>query len=296
MMRDDCRIAFVILNYKSPEDSISLIKNIEAQKWHKSVKIYIVENGSSDNSIEKLKDLNCKLDIELIVSDENLGFARGNNLGIQKALADGFEYIVASNSDISIDIQDDFLDIIDKIYKEDSKIAVIAPIVENLNGIQQNPFRKERFAVQEILKIKLFYLSGFDRMYYFFRVHIVYGLITYLSKRREQKKVERNDNKKPDESGYAYAPHGSFLVFTPAYFKHYEGFDKRTFLYCEEFILAERLRQYDLRCWFENSLKVIHRESQSTNQVTKNYKEKVKFTLKHTFASCRYFAKIVKIR
>lgn len=85
------------------------------------------------------------------------------------------------------------------------------------------------------------------------------------------------------------------MIFTPSYFKYYNGFYENTFLYCEEFILAERLIKKDLKCFFENSLNVLHKESKSTDKVVKNYKEKVKFILKHTFESCKYFAKILEL-
>ena len=294
MKNNKYNIAFIILNYKTAEDSIHLLKSIEAQIWHHDIKIYIVDNGSFDDSIEKLKNLETRLNFEIIVSDINSGYARGNNLGIQKALADGYKYIVISNSDILIERQDDFLERIYKTYDKNPSIAVIAPSIVNLDNMQQNPFRRERFNLQEIVKMKIFYLSGFYKLYYFLRVYIFYGFITYMAQFKKQKRIKNTANQVLD-SGYIYAPHGSFLIFTPTYFQYFDGFDNNTFLYCEEFILAERLRQKGLKCWYENRLNVLHKESQSREKVVKNYKEKVKFTLKHTFDSCRYFAKIIKL-
>jgi len=289
------KIAIVILNYKTAEDTIALVKNIEKQTWSERIKIYIVDNGSSDDSVKKLDSLKCCIDVELIESKINLGFAKGNNIGIKKALTDRFKFVIASNSDILIKKQSDFLEKIDEIYSKDQNIAVIAPSIKNLDGICQNPFRKERFSDKEIVKMKYFYLSGMYRLYYFFRVYILFGLITYIVQKKRHKRITNYVNKVLS-NGYIYAPHGSFLIFTPTFFKYFDGFDDNTFLYCEEFILAENLRQQGLRCWYENSLKILHKECQSREKITNSYKEKVKFTLKHTFESCRYFAKIIKIR
>ena len=294
-MNQDYNIALVILNYKTPEDTIALIKNIEEQSWSKKIKIYIVDNGSCDGSVEKFNNLNCNMSIELIESKTNLGFAKGNNLGIKKALLDGFRFIMVSNSDILIEKQSNFLEKIYEIYSKDQDIAVIAPSIKNFDGIYQNPFRNERFSLNEIVKMKLFFLSGFYKLYYFLRVYILFELITYIVQKRRYKKIKNYHNKK-QSSGYIYAPHGSFLIFTPTFFKYFNGFDDKTFLYCEEFILAEKLRQNSLKCWYENTLNVLHKECQSTEKIVYNYKEKVKFTLKHTFSSCKYFAKIIKIR
>jgi len=193
---------------KNDEDTIALVKNIEKQTWSERIKIYIVDNGSSDDSVKKLDSLKCCIDVELIESKINLGFAKGNNIGIKKALTDRFKFVIASNSDILIKKQSDFLEKIDEIYSKDQNIAVIAPSIKNLDGICQNPFRKERFSDKEIVKMKYFYLSGMYRLYYFFRVYILFGLITYI--------VQKN------------------LIFTPTFFKYFDGFDDNTFLYCEE--------------------------------------------------------------
>lgn len=296
MTNQKYNIALVILNYKTPEDTIALVKNIEEQLWSKKIKIYIVDNGSCDDSVEKFNNLNCSINVELIESKTNLGFAKGNNLGIKKALLDGFQFIIASNSDILIEKQSNFIEKIYEIYLKDQDIAVIAPSIKNFDGIYQNPFKKERFSFKEIAKIKFFYLSGIYKLYYFIRVYILFELITYIVQKKRHKKIKNYHSNKAPSSGYIYAPHGSFLIFTPTFFKHFDGFDNKTFLYCEEFILAEKLRQNSLKCWYENTLKVLHKECQSTEKIVNNYKEKVKFTLKHTFSSCKYFAKIIKIR
>jgi GT2 family glycosyltransferase len=285
------KIAFVILNYKTYKDTIELLKNLSKQIWFTKIKIYVVDNGSNNESCEELKKFQKIIKFKLIESKVNLGFANGNNLGIQKAKEDGCEFIICSNSDIIIPFQNNFIDKIFKIYKKDDKIGIIAPSIKNLDGIYQNPFRQIRFNNKEIIKMKLFYLTGFYKIYYFLRIYVFYDLITKLSKKR-RKNVKNNTFL--HGSSYIYAPHGSFIIFTPSFFKYYNGFDNGTFLYCEEFILAEMLKNKNLKCWFENSIIVIHKESKSLDNITKNYKEKVKFTLKNTFESCKYFTKIIR--
>lgn len=287
------KIGFVILNYKTYKDTLELLKNLQKQSWISKLNIYVVDNGSNNESVNELTKIkNFFFEFELIMSSKNIGFAKGNNLGITKAVHDGCEFIICSNSDINIDKQNDFLQQIRSTYDLDEDIAIIAPSIRNMDDIYQNPFRANRFTKKEIIKMKLFYLTNFYRIYYFFRVYIFYGLITYIAKKRKS-----NNNKLPiiqNNNGYIYSPHGSFLIFTPTFFKYYKGFDNSTFLYCEEFILSEMLYSKNLKCYFQKSLKVLHKESQTTDAIVKNYKEKVKFTLKHTFQSCKYFSKIIK--
>lgn len=287
-------VAFVILNYKTYNDTINLIKNLSEQIWFEEIGIFVVENGSANESVKKLTEFKKIIGFNLIISNENLGFANGNNLGISKAQEANFETVICSNSDITIKKQENFLKIIKNVYSLDNKIAIIAPNIINQDNIAQNPFRRERFTQKEILKIKLFYLSGFYQVYYFLRIYIVYSLITYLAKQKKRTATKMNFSTK-NKSDYIYAPHGSFLIFTPTFFTNFKGFDENTFLYCEEFILSENIFEKKLKIYYENSIEIFHNESSSTNEIVNNYKEKVKFTLKHTFASCKYFSEIIKL-
>ena len=288
-MKQKC--AFVILNYKTPKSVIQLLRDIEKQPWSKDVKIYIVDNASNDGSVEIIENTKTVLDVDLITSDRNLGYAKGNNLGIRKAFSEGYDTVLLSNSDISIPYQKTFLQTIFNLYEKDKNIAIIAPQIVNNNGIPQNPFRKMRFSRYEVLKMKLFFLTGFYRLYYILRMNIFYGPITMVAKLKAKRQIENRSESSISNSGFIYAPHGSFMVFTPCYFAAFDGLDEGTFLYCEEFILAENLYRQNLKCWYENTIRVYHGESESLNSISKNHKEKVSFTLIHTFNSCKYFVK-----
>jgi GT2 family glycosyltransferase len=86
-----------------------------------------------------------------------------------------------------------------------------------------------------------------------------------------------------------YAVHGSFFILTPAYFKHYPELDSGTFLFFEEYILAERLHQKNLTEATVPSIEVIHKEDSSTRALLKNNVHKLFFTLKHNYTSAKYF-------
>ena len=79
-------IAFVILNfniYKETLDCInSIINNIDTNSFH----IFVVDNASKQEVFEKIEST-CKQynNVTIIKNDENLGFARGNNVGIEAA-------------------------------------------------------------------------------------------------------------------------------------------------------------------------------------------------------------------
>lgn len=59
--------------------------------------VYIVDNGSSDGTQEYIK-LNYS-EVMFHQSNENLGFGRANNMGLQYALDNGYEYVYLLNQD-----------------------------------------------------------------------------------------------------------------------------------------------------------------------------------------------------
>jgi GT2 family glycosyltransferase len=90
--------------------------------------IVVVDNNSTDGSQEQIKEL--FPEVELIQSNENLGFGRANNLGIKKAYEDGADYVFLLNQDAWVEP-----DTIEKLViaqQRESEYGVISPI--HLNG------------------------------------------------------------------------------------------------------------------------------------------------------------------
>jgi len=150
------KFGFVILNYLTWNETIECIESIISQKWAKDVNLYVVENGSSNESLKKLEEYKQKNNnFELIVLSENLGFAKGNNLGIEKARDDGCEYVIVSNSDTFIYEDSEFLNKIERIYNIDKKIALISPKIINKQGLIDVPFAYSPLSSTYILSLLL---------------------------------------------------------------------------------------------------------------------------------------------
>lgn len=65
--------------------------------------VYFVDNKSSDNTLEELrtfKKTNSIAKVELIPNEKNYGYSYAVNVGVEKALRDGFEYICVTNNDV----------------------------------------------------------------------------------------------------------------------------------------------------------------------------------------------------
>lgn len=104
----------ILVNYNGYNDTIECIKSIKEN--NEIVKIIVVDNNSTDNSVAKLKKIE---NITLIESKENLGFAKGNNLGIKYAIDNKAKYIMLLNNDT--EIKNNTISILkDKLIHDDS--------------------------------------------------------------------------------------------------------------------------------------------------------------------------------
>jgi GT2 family glycosyltransferase len=93
-------VAYVIIAWNNKD--ILGLKSIEAQDYQKKKKIILVDNASGDATVEFVKE-NFR-NVEILPEDKNHGFAKGNNIGIKKALKDDeIGYIVLVNTDARID-------------------------------------------------------------------------------------------------------------------------------------------------------------------------------------------------
>lgn len=121
------KIAVVIVTYNAIQWIENCINSILGSSVHAT--IIIVDNKSQDNTVNFLKN-NFSEKIILIESTENLGFGKGNNLGISMALDLGIDYVFLQNQDVFLQKYTlEKLVYTSQNYKE---FGVVSPI--HLNG------------------------------------------------------------------------------------------------------------------------------------------------------------------
>jgi GT2 family glycosyltransferase len=94
-------LCVIILNWNLPEETIACIESVQGNVVA-DLKIVVVDNDSSDNSIDLLTHHFGNW-IEVIKNPKNLGFAAGMNAGINYALSMGAGSILLLNNDTVID-------------------------------------------------------------------------------------------------------------------------------------------------------------------------------------------------
>ena len=128
-------VYIIVLNYNNADDTIECIKSLEKIEYD-NYKIVIVDNKSTDDSIEKLKKA-FDNKYYFIKSDKNIGYAAGNNLGVQYALENDAEYVCILNNDTIADKK--FLKILIDYMENNHSCGLAGPAImeyDNENIIQ----------------------------------------------------------------------------------------------------------------------------------------------------------------
>lgn len=254
-------VAFIILHYKVIEETIECLDAIKKLDLQEKIKIVIVSN--SEISVrEKTKLLKYTKDI--IINEENVGFARANNIGCIYAIEKYRpSYLVVINNDIIIK-QKNFIELIDGIYK-DFKYDILGPKIESPSNESVNPFpvldsvgkiRKEIAKNEKVVKLYQNHL-----LMYLFKI---YHNIKYLF---IKKQVLQNGN----EVKKNVALHGCALIFSKKYYQKYKDiFYNDTFLYHEEEFLFFRMKFDHLSTVYSPDIVVFHKEGASLDRMFDN--------------------------
>lgn len=110
------KLSIVTLTYNKLEYTKKFIESL--YRYTKDFELILVDNGSTDGTREYLKSLN---NVKLILNDENKGFSKGNNQGIE--IAEG-EYIGFLNNDILL--YPDWFEKIEAVFEKENA-AFVSP-------------------------------------------------------------------------------------------------------------------------------------------------------------------------
>lgn len=121
-------------------------------KYTKDFELIIVDNGSTDGTVDYLKSLK---GIKLILNESNVGFSKGNNQALE--VADG-EYIGFLNNDILL--YPNWFEEIEKVFQKENAAFVsprhINPHIDSTDEKHYIEFFKKNF------KYKTVYEKNFD--------------------------------------------------------------------------------------------------------------------------------------
>ena len=237
-------VACIILNYNDYSTTEQLIKHI--QEFDSLDNIVIVDNCSPNNSYNRL--LKYRSDkIRVIRTDKNKGYGAGNNYGVtycKEVLSS--DYVVIANPDVIFG--EEFVVKCIEVLKMESDVAIATGLM--LDGytmkVQKNAWYIPA-ATAEVIDSS----------------SILKRINGFLNR---DKKNELHDL----ENKYFEAVAGSLFVMDVNKFIEVGMFDEDIFLYCEENVLAIKMKEAGYKAVRLNNIKFKHFHSTS---ISKEYKK-----------------------
>lgn len=127
----DPALAFIIVNWNTRELLLGCLKSIGSTVKKNPFEIWLVDNGSTDGSVEAVRKLFPAVNI--IENGANLGFAKANNLALSKMAG---KYAVLLNTDAVLD--ENAIDAIMEFMEKNPDVAVCGGQLLNADGSRQN--------------------------------------------------------------------------------------------------------------------------------------------------------------
>ena len=282
-------IVFVILNYNVVDITVNCIKSIEDNIDTNSYHIVLVDNASPNHAGNKLDHI-FKDDtaVSYLESQENVGFAKGNNIGIDFARKEyPSKFICCLNNDTLLK-QKNFFSVLENRY-EKTKVAMIGPRIHLLNG-KIEPLMDSLSSVDVYINARNKLLC--ENVYWAVMREFLlsHPFMEKLNDFRHQKRGDHPSNYRAfknsyDEEHKDITLHGCCLIFTPMFFSKLKGFNPETFMYGEEDILYFMIRESGMHTLYCPELNIMHLEKQSTTSINKNAIKRRKFVRENQIKS-----------
>lgn len=285
-------IAFVILQYNVYESTFKSVASIMANT-KVDYQIIVVDNCSENDSFDQIKSrFTGDNRIHCIQTTKNLGFANGNNFGIEYATKNfNFEWICVMNNDVYLTsmLTEPLLETLNN-----DEVDVLGPNIISLHTSEhQNPLPAisySKFYIYKMIWIYRIYLilNYLHLDYYLHQLAI--KILTSLNKTQANRQGLQHESE-----AFVKKIHGSVLMFHKKFISKFpKPFHPDTFMYLEEDFLALRCERSGSSIYYLPSLTFEHDHSQTVNKLTKNSHEKSKYIFKHNIASYQAFLNYYK--
>ena len=250
---------FVVLHYLVYKDTIecvqSIINNVVINKSD-NYYIIVVDNGSPNDSFSILKKELVNKKVVLLHNKENLGFAKGNNIGFKYAKEVlKADFIALINNDTIIS-QENWISKSIELYNK-YHYAVLGPDIITADGSHQNPFYSTKWTIKTLHKARLKQQIKL--------LLTILGIDKLIAEKETQNKLQTY----VAQNVYDTDLHGACLIFSKIYIDIFDGLCERTFLYMEEEILRLYLDIYNLHSLYSPEISIYHKEDMATKACVK---------------------------
>ncbi|MBP6994433.1 glycosyltransferase family 2 protein [Candidatus Woesebacteria bacterium] len=247
-------ISVIILSYNTKDTTARCLKelnNLCTQCPSLAFQVIVVDNASTDGSVELLQSLSLSgCNLEVVYNVQNVGFSRGNNIGLQKARG---KYVLYLNSDVMVGKTSEVIRFVDLISYMDSHLDVGALTVRvELPSGHIDPASHRGFP------------TPWRSLAYFLKFEKIIGALPFL-----------NSSVKGLLGGYHLmgedlntvhqidAGTAAFLFCRKESIDSLKGFDEAFFMYGEDLDLCYRLKELGQKVIWYPHYTVTHLKYQS---------------------------------
>lgn len=234
------KISFIVLNYKSVEDTVSLISQIRqcAPVTGCKVEIIIVDNDYSSLLETKYKK---SPDAIYLKSSSNLGFAAGNNIGINYALDNKADIVVMINNDT--EVPKDFIRRLSSSEITNKSVGAIGGLIYFAKGFEYESGYRE----QDLGKVVWYGGGKID----WNNVYVGHNHVNEID----------NGQFKPVQTPFIT---GCLLIVRSEVLRQVGNFDERYCMYLEDADLCERIKKKGFKLFFDPRIKLWHKVAQGS--------------------------------
>lgn len=269
------QLSVIILNYNVRYFLEQCVLSVQKALENIESEIIVIDNNSKDDSCAMMRQR--FLGVRLIENEDNLGFPKGNNIGV--SIAKG-EYICILNPDTVV-AEDTFVKILNFINSnavEKEKIGIIgAKLIDGTGNFL--PESKRGIPTPFVAFTKI---TG---LYKIFPKSKLFG--KYYAQHLTE-----------NETGQVAILVGAFMVMKRDLYAEIGGFDENCFMYSDDIDLSYMaLKKGKLNYYFHET-SVIHYKGESTikdGTYMKRFQEAMNFFYKKHFSSSFLFSFFMKI-
>ena len=232
-MHQEYDISIITINYNGLKDTCELIDTLPLE--NDKLEVIVVDNASLQDEASIIEQRYPR--VTVVRSSKNLGFAGGNNLGIQ---ASHGRYLFFINNDTIIETK-----------KEEQRNNFLQPLIERLESSDKIGMvcPKIRFSWGN----HLIQYAGYTPL----------SSITMRNHSIGFGEEDHGQYDTPHQTPYA---HGAAMLVKREVINRVGMMPECFFLYYEELDWSMMIRRAGYEIWFDPSFTVYHKESQSTGQ------------------------------
>jgi len=223
------RTSIISVNFNQPVVTVDFLKSIQLHTSPSEVELILVDNGSAED--HRADFLAAYPGLIYIRSEQNLGFAGGNNLGINKASGD---YLLLLNNDTEITAN--LIPVLSNELERNPDIGLVSPLLLYYDA-------------PEVIQY-----AGFSEMNYLTCRNSVIG------------GMELNEGQYDGESRETAFCHGAAMMCRRADLETVGLMEDQFFLYYEELDWCEKFKRAGKKIWFTGRTYVFHKESMSVGK------------------------------